>query len=199
MRKATLIAVVVGGAAGAAAALARMPSPPAAPEIPAPELRPAAALPTPTPARPAAEPAPTAAAAALAVTAPSASAAPDKAEAPPPATPPVSTRYELTGYEIACYEKKDPGACRAAASAYEEGKVVEADLARARQFRKIELTFLVKHCESQLPAACVDLAYRYQRGDGVVRSERNAQALLQRARELCAGRRAEICRTLARP
>jgi TPR repeat protein len=188
MRTATLIAVLLGGAAGAAAALARMPPPP---EAPAPELRPAAALAAQSPA-----PAPQAPPAPLPAAAPSASAAPSRTEAPPPQTPPVGSRYELTGYEIACYEKKDPGACRASASAYEEGKVVEADLARAKTFRKIELTFLVKHCESQVPSACSDLAYRYQRGDGVARSKRNAEALLQRAKELCAGRRSQICSAL---
>jgi len=181
---------MVGGVAGAAAALGRMPPPT---EAPAPELRPVAALPAVSVAPPAPlEPVPAAAATAST----SAVAVASKNAAPMPQTPAVNSRYELTGYEIACHEKKDPGACRASAMAYEEGKVVSADLARAKLFRKIELTFLVKHCESQVPAACSDLAYRYQRGDGVAKNEASAQVLLQRAKELCFGRRSEICRTL---
>jgi hypothetical protein len=205
MRQSTWIAVFVGGAAGAAAAVARqpLPDPSAAPEPP--ELRPAAAVTVHEP-----KSAPTSVAPAASEALPpksSASATPQKAtaeapkesfQAPAPLTPNVGSRYELTGYEIACHENKDPSACRAAATAYEEGKVISADLDRAKLFRKIELTFLVKHCESQLPSACSDLAYRYQRGDGVGRNERTAQILLDRARELCAGRRAEVCTQLGR-
>ena len=190
MRNATWIAVLIGGAAGAVAALARQPEPA---ELAEPELRPVAALPA-----PALTTAPAAASSLPPAAAPSAVAVAAKGLAPAPRTPIVGSRYELTGYEIACHEKKDPGACRAAAGAYEDGKVVDADLTRAKLFRKIELTFLVKHCESQLPAACSDLAYRYQRGDGVAKNERTAEVLLQRARELCAGRRSDACVALAR-
>lgn len=186
MRTTTWIAVMVGAAAGTVAALASKPT---EPQLPAPEIRPVAAAPTATAKREV-----------LVPPAPPSASAPAAASSAPqgsgPVTPVVGSRYELTGYEIACHEKKDPGACRAVATAYEEGKVVEADPAKAKLFRRIELTFLVKHCESQLPLACSDLAYRYQRGDGVARNERTAQALLDRARKLCTGRRSEGCAAL---
>jgi TPR repeat protein len=194
MRRATWIAVLIGGAAGTAAALANKPADSLAP----PALEPAAAMPAAmetqlVPPPPPASPEPPASASAAALNRPTLAAAD---YAPVPLTPTVGSRYELTGYEIACYEKKDPGACRAVATAYEEGKVVPGDLGRAKLFRKIELTFLVKHCESQVAAACSDLSYRYQRGVGVARSERNAQTLLARAKELCGGRKSDFCASL---
>lgn len=189
--KAQALAVVFGAAAGVGLALARKAEDP-------PPLPPAAARPLAAPAAPAAPPA-AVAAAVIPSASPSASpgsetpAAPGSAAPvasgsvvlkPPPPLPPITTPDELTAAEIKCYQK-DPEACRRAADAYEAGRMVPRDAERARNYRKVELTQLVRGCERDSPSFCLVLAERYQSGDGVARSTRQAAALVDRARTLC--------------
>jgi TPR repeat protein len=186
--KAQALAVVLGAASGVALALIRKADEP-------PPLAPVAARPLATPssqatphAPPSSPTAPSASASAsLSPVAPAgseSSRAPGSALKPPAPLPPLTTPDELTAAEIRCYQK-EPEACRRAADAYEAGRVVPRDAERARNFRKVELTQLVRNCERDSPNACLVLAERYQSGDGVARSARQAAALVDRARTLC--------------
>jgi len=186
--KAQALAVVFGAAAGVALALVRKTDEP-------PPLAPAAARPLATIPVAAAAPAPAPPAAALpgatATASPgsSASSAPAASAGgvvlkPPAPLPPITTPDELTAAEIKCYQK-DPEACGRAADAYEAGRMVPRDAERARNYRKVELTQLVRGCERDSPNSCLVLAERYQSGDGVARSTRQAAALVDRARTLC--------------
>jgi hypothetical protein len=201
MNTTTWLAIGLGGIAGALAALAGATRPSVPPPLP-----PVAAVPTDR------DPGPTAAATAPEATPtrsvetkprggrndagseaePGADASSSAAPALP-TVPAVGSKEELARAEISCQEKRDASACRTAALAYEQGLVVPADPAKGRLFRRIELTFLVKQCEGQVPSACAELAGRYQRGDGVPRSERNAEALRARVKELCASRGGAGC------
>jgi TPR repeat protein len=187
--KAQALAVVFGAAAGVGLALVRR-----ADEVP--PLAPAAARPLATmPA--AAAPLASAPAAAAALPDASATVSPPSSSSgapassagglvlkPPAPLPPITTPDELTAAEIKCYQK-DPEACRRAADAYEAGRMVPRDAERARNYRKVELTQLVRGCERDSPNSCLVLAERYQSGDGVARSTRQAAALVDRARTLC--------------
>jgi hypothetical protein len=186
--KAQALAVILGAAAGVGLALARKAEDP-------PPLAPAAARPFATASAPAAPPAASTPAPAASATpaaeipAPSRSAVPLDGSAgmvlkPPAPLPPITTPDELTAAEIKCYQK-EPEACRRAADAYEAGRMVPRDAERARNYRKVELTQLVRNCERDSPNACLVLAERYQSGDGVVRSTKQAAALVDRARTLC--------------
>jgi hypothetical protein len=184
--KAQALAVVLGAAAGVGLALARKSDDP-------PPLAPAAARPLAT--MPAAV-APPASAAAVRPAgtgtenpASSSRGAPPASAGglvlkPPTPLPPITTPDELTAAEVKCYQK-DPEACRRAADAYEAGRMVPRDAERARNYRKVELTQLVRGCERDSPNSCLVLAERYQSGDGVARSTRQAAALVDRARTLC--------------
>lgn len=186
--KAQALAVIFGAAAGVGLALARKAEDP-------PPLAPAAARPLATLSAPAAPPASAAAApGASTASATPISPAPSSSGAeavtagivlkPPPPLPPITTPDELTAAEIKCYQK-EPEACRRAADAYEAGRMVPRDAERARNYRKVELTQLVRGCERDSPNSCLVLAERYQSGDGVSRSARQAAALVDRARTLC--------------
>jgi TPR repeat protein len=183
--KAQALAVIFGAAAGVGLALARKADEP-------PPLAPAAARPLAASA-PAAPPTPPAAApVAPASEGPPApgsagsvpSGSPGLVLKPPAPLPPIATPDELTAAEIKCYQK-EPEACRRAADAYEAGRMVPRDAERARNYRKVELTQLVRNCERDSPNACLVLSERYQSGDGVARSTRQAAALVDRARTLC--------------
>lgn len=87
--------------------------------------------------------------------------------------------------ELSCYDKK-PEACRLAAEAYRAGAVVAADPEKARTFLKVELTYLVRGCEKRLIAACLRLAERYARGEGLPENASTAEQLLVHVKELCA-------------
>jgi hypothetical protein len=190
--KAQALAVILGAAAGVGLALVRKADAP-------PPLAPAAGRPLAT--QSVTVTAPAAAIASVAPTAPpaasvieigpmpssTASAAPSSSSlAPKPSAPlpPLATPDELTAAEIKCYQK-EPEACRRAADAHEAGRIVPRDAERARHYRKIELTQLVRNCERDSPNACLVLAERYQSGDGVARSARQTAALVDRARTLC--------------
>jgi TPR repeat protein len=186
--RAQALAVVFGAAAGVGLALVRKADdpPPLPPAAARPLAIPSAAAaplgPPATTAAPAASSAQTAAPGSSAAPAPSGS--PGLVLKPPAPLPPVATPDELTAAEIKCYQK-DPEACRRAADAYEAGRMVPRDAERARNYRKVELTQLVRNCERDSPNACLVLAERYQSGDGVARSTRQAAALVDRARTLC--------------
>lgn len=186
--KAQALAVLFGAAAGVGLALVRKADDP-------PPLPPAAARPLALPSVDAAPHSPpasavTATASATESAAPAASAVPAPSSSPglvlkpPPPLPPLTTPDELTAAEIKCYQKT-PEACRRAADAYEAGRIVPRDAERARNYRKVELTQLVRACERDSPNACLVLAERYQSGDGVARSARQAAALVDRTRTLC--------------
>jgi hypothetical protein len=122
-------------------------------------------------------------------------AAPEKPvrESPAETDPPIASPEEFEAAAIAC-DEKDAGACRRAAAASELGAVVPKDLERAKTFRKVELTVLVRGCEKGSVAECLTLADRYLRGEGVARNERTALALIEHTRELCARRPSDACR-----
>ena len=115
------------------------------------------------------------------------------AEGPPlEDDPPIRSKEEFQAAAIAC-DEKDAGACRRAALASELGDVVPKDLARAKTFRRVELTVLVRACEKGGVDACLVLADRYLRGEGLAQSDRTATALIDHARELCAKKLEPAC------
>jgi TPR repeat protein len=114
------------------------------------------------------------------------------AEAPPEADQPVRSKEEFQAAAVAC-DEKDAGACRRAARASELGEVVPKDEARAKTFRKVELTALVRACEKGGVDACLVLADRYLRGDGLERNERTASALIEHTKTLCAKKLEPAC------
>jgi TPR repeat protein len=186
--KAQALAVILGAAAGVGLALVRKADDP-------PPLAPAAARPLATANAAALPAAPAPSAATPVASATELGPAADAAGPPPPGSsesalkpsaplPPLATPDELTAAEIKCYQK-EPEACRRAADAHEAGRIVPKDAERARHYRKIELTQLVRNCERDSPNACLILAERYQTGDGVARSARQTAALVDRARTLC--------------
>jgi hypothetical protein len=71
--------------------------------------------------------------------------------------------------------------------------VVPKDEARAKTFRKVELTALVRACEKGGVDACLVLADRYLRGDGLERNERTASALIEHTKTLCAKKLEPAC------
>jgi TPR repeat protein len=109
--------------------------------------------------------------------------------------PAITSKDEFQAAAVAC-DEKDAGACRRAARAVELGEVVPKDLARAKTFRRVELTVLVRGCEKNSVEACVTLADRYLRGEGVAPSERTAAALIDHAREICERHPEDACRNV---
>jgi hypothetical protein len=109
--------------------------------------------------------------------------------------PPITSKADFQAAAVAC-DEKDAGACRRAANAVELGEVVPKDLERAKTFRKVELTVLVRGCEKNAVDACLTLADRYLRGDGLARNERTATALIEHAREICSRNPVEACRSV---
>jgi TPR repeat protein len=97
---------------------------------------------------------------------------------------PVSTPKELLRAEMACDAKNAEG-CARAAVAYEEGIVVSQNLSRAHNYRKRELTLIVRRCDARSPAGCLELARRYAEGDGIELSQEKADALVAHAGEIC--------------
>lgn len=114
------------------------------------------------------------------------------AEAPPEVDPPVRSKEEFQAAAIAC-DEKDAGACRRAARASELGDVVPKDLTRAKTFRRVELTALVRACERGGVDACLVLADRYLRGEGLEQSDRTAAALIDHTKTLCAKKLEPAC------
>jgi TPR repeat protein len=183
VKQATLLAVLTGAGVGIAAAMVER----GATESDPPALPPAAARPvaeaTVAPAR----------AATPAVSAPASSS--PASEPFPPTEPAIASPDEFQAAAIAC-DEKDAGACRRAALAADLGSVVPKDPERARTFRKVELTIVVRACEKGAVDACLTLADRYLRGDGLEQNDRTATALIAHARELCARRPEDACRNV---
>ena len=108
---------------------------------------------------------------------------------------PIASKAEFEAAAIAC-DAKDAAACRRAAAAAELGAVVQKDRELANRFRRVELTVLVRGCEKRSVEACLTLADRYLRGDGVGQSERTATALVEHCKEICARRPEDACRNV---
>jgi hypothetical protein len=60
----------------------------------------------------------------------------------------------------------------------------------------VELTALVRACEKGGVDACLVLADRYLRGDGLAQSDRTATALIEHARTLCEKKLEPACARL---
>lgn len=186
IKAASLLAVLIGSSVGVGIAVAmngrdapkHADSPPAARSISEPALSAHARAEAPAPPR-----APEAA---------------KVAEFPVESEQPVTSKEEFEAAAIAC-DGKDAGACRRAASAVELGTVVPKDLERAKTFRKVELTVLVRGCEKGVVEACLTLADRYLRGDGLAQNERTATALIEHARELCSRNPEPVCDKVPKP
>jgi hypothetical protein len=198
----SLFAVVAGAGIGAIAAVGLRQKEPV--ETKPPPLAPAAAVSFETPSPP--TPAPLASTGALPEIGPpvagAATAARDASMTGDASTVlavaleenvPIGTKAEFDSAALACNEKHGV-ACRRAAAAAELGAVVPKDTARAKTFRMIELTLLVRGCDKNSVAACLTLADRYLRGDFVEKNERTASALIERAKELCEKRPDDACR-----
>ena len=213
-RPATWLAIAIGGTAGALAALVSSGSAPAA--SPAPPdglpLRPLAAIAA-SPAASATPPpgvnAPSASstaeagaplAANTAAAAPSASAS-AKAAAPAPAAdllPLPTSKEKLLRQEMNCDQRKAES-CIVAARSYESGSAGVTDLEKAAKYRRIAMTAWISQCDHNSALACATLATMYRAGSGVPQSDRNADALVARARELCRFNDAPICHELPKP
>jgi TPR repeat protein len=191
VRAANWIAIVVGGTGGTLAALmgsASAPPPITAQNMP---LRPVneIAAQAATPAVSAA-PAPSAAPVASAESAaPVESAAPatsaDTADLP-------TTPESLLHAEMHCDQGKSES-CIIAARSYEIGSAGQTDPEKAEKYRRIALTMWISHCDHNSAAACVTLSKMYRAGEGVPQSDRNADALVARARDLCRYTDVPVC------
>ena len=210
-RVATWLAIAVGGTAGALAALGSSGSTPAA--VPAPSgglpLRPLGAIAAqspravPTIAAVTSAPSPTSAAASdSASPAPTqAASAPAKPAAPPPAAdllPLPTTERALLRQEMNCDQRKAES-CIVAARSYESGSAGLTDPEKASKYRRIALTALISQCDHNSATACATLATMYRAGSSVPQSDRNAEALFARARDLCRFNDAPICHELPNP
>ena len=215
-RTATWIAIAIGGTGGTLAAVVNSGMPAVSParssglpmrplgaivaEVPG--ATPAGPLgattpvtPTPTPTTTAAEPA-----------AASASAGPAAGERPKPAAPPPAadllplptTKKALLREEMHCDQRKAE-ACIVAARSFEGGSTGVTDLEKAQKYRRIALTAWISQCDHNSASACATLATMYRAGSGVPQSDRNADALVARARELCRFNDAPACHELPSP
>lgn len=218
LRAATWLAIAVGGTGGTMAALfgggsAPAPVTTASASLP---LRPvgqiAAQMQAAKPAVPdasaslvASSPVPSADAAATASSLPadaaSAGSAASTAPAPLPAAellPLPATKDKLLRAEMHCDQAKAES-CVLAARSYEGSTLVPADPEKAAKYRRIALTAWISQCDHNSAASCATLASMYRAGSGVPQSDRNADALLARARELCRFNDAPACHELPSP
>ena len=212
-RVATWLAIAVGGTGGALAALGSSGSAPAASPAPAASLpmRPlGATAATPTEARnptlaaasvaSASSTAGAAAAASAATTTPAPTTS-AKPAAPPPAAdllPLPTTKEKLLRHEMLC-DQRTTDSCIVAARAYEGGSAGVTDLEKAAKYRRIAITAWISQCDHNSALACATLATMYRAGSGVPQSDRNADALVARARELCRFNDTPICHELPSP
>jgi TPR repeat protein len=210
-RVATWFAIVVGGTGGTLAALFGSGGTPALAPTSGLPLRPLGQIATQAPSGKS-SPSATAAASASATNtesaaaSPSASAAPgtsSTAEAPKPKAalpaaellPLPTTKEALLRAEMHCDQRKAE-ACIVAARSYEGGSAGVTDADKAAKYRRIALTAWISQCDHNSAAACATLATMYRAGSGVPQSDRNADALVERARELCRFNDAPVCREL---
>lgn len=84
-------------------------------------------------------------------------------------------------------------ACFQVARAYSLGQGVHADFERARFFRWRGLNMLLSECHDKNPEACYALSHLYRKGEGVPKSERQADNWLARTRFLCTFTTSPIC------
>jgi hypothetical protein len=218
-RVATWLAIVFGGTAGGLAAwgsteTATSAAPPSSFGLP---LRPIAAIASPAPSSTPATVASTSPAAlspfgsnnGAALTSASASAAAPAATVsgsaphPPPAPaadllPLPTSKEKLLRQEMLCDQRKAES-CIVAARSYETASAGLTDSEKAIKYRKIALTVWISQCDHNSSLACATLATMYRAGSGVPQSDRNADALFARARELCRFNDAPICHELPPP
>jgi TPR repeat protein len=83
--------------------------------------------------------------------------------------------------------------CIIAARSYESGSAGPKDPEKAEKYRRIALTMWISHCDHNSAAACVTLSKMYRVGEGVPESDRNADALVARARDLCRYTDVPVC------
>jgi hypothetical protein len=208
-RVANWIAIAVGGTGGTLAALmgsASAPPPVSGQSLP---LRPVSEIAaqaqtatpvlsatlSPTNSEPSAPPA-----ASVLASAASAAITPALSVAPPAPAPATSadtaalptTPESLLHAEMHCDQGKSES-CIIAARSYESGSAGPTDRDKAEKYRKIALTMWISHCDHNSAAACVTLSKMYRAGEGVPESDRNADALVARARELCRYTDAPVC------
>ncbi|MEO8900524.1 MAG: hypothetical protein ABI488_02740 [Polyangiaceae bacterium] len=205
MRLGSWVAVVMGGTGGTIAALAGSASVPApVPAADAPAVLPVAAVTAQVQAStPAADQTAPARPALTAVVTASPSAAPatsSEAAVAEPATsadvaPLPTTPESLLHAEVHCDEGKSES-CIIAARSYESGSAGATDADKAAKYRRIALTMWISHCDKNSVDACVTLAKLYRAGEGVPKNERNADALIERARELCKYNASPACQGL---
>ena len=210
LRLGNWVAIVMGGTGGTIAALAGSASlPTPGPAAHAPPLRPVAALIRPAAvtaqvqaSTPAAETtAPAGPALTAVVTAsPSAALPAPEATVAEPATsadvaPLPTTPESLLHAEMHCDQGKSES-CIIAARSYEAGSAGATDAEKAAKYRRIALTMWISHCDKNSVEACVTLSKLYRAGEGVPKNDRNADALIERARELCKYNDAPACQGL---
>jgi len=228
-RVATWLAIAVGGTGGALAALVSSVSAPAAAPSSAVNLplRPLNAIaevaPGPSATRrtgaPVRSPTSTAEAApaasgsatatASATAAASATLAPAAASASASARPPAplpaadllplpTTKEKLLNQEMLCDHSRAES-CIVAARSFESGSAGLTDPDKAAKYRRIALTVWISQCDHNSQVACAILATMYRAGSGVPQSDRNADALFARARDLCRFNDAPVCHELPKP
>ena len=218
-RVATWFAIVVGGTGGTLAALVGSGGAPAPAPAASMPLRPIAEVATQvqaaTPASASASaPSPTAAAPAASAPASASAPAADASAAVAPAVsesakpnarlpeaellPLPTTKEALLRQEMHCDQRKAE-ACIVAARSYEGGSTGATDPEKATKYRRIALTAWISQCDHNSAAACATLATMYRAGSGVPQSDRNADALIVRARELCRFNDAPVCHELPPP
>jgi len=123
----------------------------------------------------------------------------------PPAPAPAAdllplpiSKDKLLREEMRCDQRKAES-CIVAARSYETGSAGLTDAEKAVKYRKIALTVWISQCDHNSSLACATLATMYRAGSGVPQSDRNADALFARARELCRFNDAPICHELPNP
>jgi len=124
-----------------------------------------------------------------------------KPAAPPPTAdllPLPTTKEKLLRQEMSCDQRKAE-ACIVAARSYESGSAGLTDPEKAAKYRRIAITAWISQCDHNSALACATLATMYRAGSGVPQSDRNADALVARARELCRFNDSPICHELPNP
>jgi len=212
-RVATWLAIAIGGTGGTLAALVSSGNAPASSAAPAGSLplRPLGAIAAEGPSARTTAAAPTSSTISTATAAPvetrsAAALAPSAIETAKPAAPPPAadllplptSKDKLLRLEMHCDQRKAE-ACIVAARSFESGSTGVTDLEKASKYRRIALTAWISQCDHNSQVACATLATMYRAGSGVPQSDRNADALFARARELCRFNDAPVCHELPSP
>ena len=109
-----------------------------------------------------------------------------------------TSKEKLLRQEMNCDQRKAES-CIVAARSYESGSAGVTDLEKAAKYRRIAMTAWISQCDHNSALACATLATMYRAGSGVPQSDRNADALVARARELCRFNDTPICHELPNP